>query len=183
MSGVAAIWAARIAASRARSSFSLSINPSANCSAASTAARLRLSIKYPHSRRQHAHAKSLSFRRLRRRRAMHHARNRPTDFAARHLFSFIGSPAHQLRNDRLGIVHTTAPDAAAGVLEGGPEARIGREGWVGGEVGSRVAAKQFGTSPIRPVVTICVADEINRPFQLVAVDHNANEIAIAEFAE
>jgi hypothetical protein len=48
----------------------------------------------------------------------------------------------QQADDGVGVVDAAAPDSAAGVLEGGPEAGLGGQGGVGCEVGAGEATKE-----------------------------------------
>src|SRR5262245_17749738 len=89
----------------------------------------------------------------------------------------------QLRRDRLGVVHAAPPDATAGVLQRRPQASVGRQARVRGEVRSRGALREFGRAPGNTVIAAGVADEIDRAFELVAIDDDLDAVTRAELAE
>ena len=53
-------------------------------------------------------------------------------------------------HDRVGVVHAAAPDAAAGVLQRGPQPRVGREVGVGRQAGRGGRLREDSARPPRP---------------------------------
>ena len=76
-------------------------------------------------------------------------------------------------DDLVHVIDAPAPGTARGVLEGGPEARVGGETRIGGEVGMGRPGKEV----------VEVADEFGSAHQFPGVNVDADGIAVAELAE
>lgn len=79
----------------------------------------------------------------------------------------------QAFRDRIHVEDAAAPGAAAGVLQEGPEAGGGGELGVGAEVFADGTGGESGIP----------RGEIHGAFQVVAIDHDFDEIAFAKFAD
>ena len=86
----------------------------------------------------------------------------------------------QRLKDLLGIVHTAAPGATADLLESGPQACVVGQIGVWGQIGAgRAGGKDFGPffrGEAPPVFT----HKVHLAVQGLAVEQNADAIAIAE---
>ena len=90
----------------------------------------------------------------------------------------------QRRDDRVRIVNAAPPSAAADGLQRGPEPGVVGEIGIGRKLGMGLAFVENGRSVIRSeVVALAVADQIDGSLQAVAVDHDPDPVAVAEFAD
>src|SRR5687767_2285223 len=83
----------------------------------------------------------------------------------------------------VGVINTAGPGAAAGLLEGGPQAGVGGQGGVGGEVGTGRALVEDAGAFGRGKGTAGFADEVDGAFKAVAVDEDLDGVTVADFAD
>src|SRR5690606_5171701 len=87
------------------------------------------------------------------------------------------------RDDRIHIVDATAPRPTARMLKRCPQARIGGQRRVRGEIGSRLALGQHARALLGAVHRVALAHQIDRADQRIAVDDNLDQVAVADLTD
>src|SRR4051812_39697715 len=86
------------------------------------------------------------------------------------------SLSRQLLRDGVRVIHAASPRAAAGFLQGGPEAGVGRQIRVGGEVGARGAFRERARAPVYAVDLVGGADEVEASREVFLVDEDLDDV-------
>ena len=86
-------------------------------------------------------------------------------------------------HDRIGIIDTAAPCAAADRLQRRPEPGVVGQVGIGRELGMRRSVGQHASALFGAELDSVGTDKIERPFQLDPVDNDPDHIAVAQLAD
>src|SRR5207249_2073195 len=89
----------------------------------------------------------------------------------------------QTANDFLNIINTPAPGPAADTLQRRPQPRIGRQVRIRCQVRPRRSACQDSSALFGAIDHITFADQIDRPFESIAIDDDLDAVAVENFAD
>ena len=82
----------------------------------------------------------------------------------------------QLFDNGSHVKDAAGPGAAAGVLQGGPKSRVGRQMRIRGQIGPRLPPCQHASAFFRSKDFVTRADQVHTAFQLISVDDDLNAV-------